>query len=350
MKTLSQPEYWIPLTALGGGIAIALLFRIVTLYQARKHQSKLADSLARNCTRPLFLLLPVFFARVVQPLLDLEPAAVPTIRHAASLLLIMSFGWLLISLGWVLQERVRDHLLAGVRDDRRAKRILTRAAILSRIVTTLLVVLTAAAMLLTFPEARAIGTSIMASAGIAGLVIGIAARPATESLIAGIQVALTEPFSLEDSVVVEGEWGWIEEITSAYVVVRTWDLRRLIVPLKYFLEKPFQNWTRSGEGLIGQVTVEVDYTTPVSMLREEVGRIVAGSALWDGQQWSLQVTEAGDQTIRLRVLASTANPADTFDLRCEIREKLITHLQQAYPEALPRIRATVESGTKVPLS
>ena len=148
---------------------------------------------------------------------------------------------------------------------------------------------------------------------------------------------------------VEGEWGWIEEITRTYVV------RAHLGPAPpdraasgYFLEKPFQNWTRSGAGLIGQVTVEVDYSTPVGMLREEVGRIVAASALWDGQLWNLQVTEARDQTIRLRVLASAASPAETFDLRCEIREKLITHLQQAYPGALPRIRATVESASASP--
>jgi small-conductance mechanosensitive channel len=339
-----RPEYWIPLTALTVGLATALLFRAVTLHHARKRQSRLAHSLARHTTRPLFLLLPVFFARTVQPLLDLEPAVVPTIRQAATLLLILSFGWLLMSLGWVLQERLREHLLSGVRDDRRAKRILTRAAILHRMLTALIAVLTAAAMLVTFPEGRAVGASIMASAGVAGLVIGIAARPATETLIAGIQVALTEPFSLEDSVIVEGEWGWIEEITSVFVVVRTWDLRRLVVPLRYFLEKPFQNWTRSGGGLLGQVTVEVDYTTPVGKLREEVATIVASSELWDRRFWNLQVTEAGDRTIRLRVLASAGSPEDTWNLRCEIREKLITHLQEAYPLALPRIRSTVESS------
>jgi small-conductance mechanosensitive channel len=350
METLTRPDHWIPLAALAVGLAAALLFRVVTRSHARKRKSKLADALARHASRPLLLLLPVFFARAIQPLLALEPAAAPTIRHAATLLIIMSFGWLLISLGWTVQERLRDHLLSGVRDDRRAKIILTRVSVLSRMLTGLIVVLTAAAMLVTFPEGRAVGTSIMASAGVAGIVLGIAARPAAETFIAGLQVALTEPFSLEDSVVVEGEWGWIEEITSTYVVVRLWDLRRLVVPLKYFLEKPFQNWTRAGGRLIGQVSVEVDYTTPVGTLREEVRTILASSELWDGQFWNLQVTAAGERTIRLRVLASAANPDATWNLRCEIREKLVTHLQETYPLALPRVRATVESGTKVPLS
>jgi small-conductance mechanosensitive channel len=289
--------------------------------------------------------LPLLLARLVQPLLDLEPAIVPTVRHAGTLLLILGFGWLLISLISVLDEHLREHLLSGVRDDRRAKRILTRVGIFDRVLTVVIVVLTAAAMLVTFPEGRAVGASILASAGIAGLVLGVAARPAAESLIAGLQVALTEPFHLDDVVIVEGEWGRIEEITSTYVVVRIWDLRRLVVPLSYFLEKPFQNWTRSGTGLLAQVTIEVDYSTPVAKLREQVSEIVASSKLWDKGFWNLQVTEAGDRTMRLRVLATASDSASAWDMRCEIREKLITYLQEHYPGALPRIRATLESGS-----
>jgi small-conductance mechanosensitive channel len=280
----------------------------------------------------------------VQPLLHLEPAVAPTVRHAGTLLLILAFGWLLISLISVLDERLNEHLLSGVRDERRAKRALTRVGILSRVLTILVVVLTAAGMLVTFPEGRAIGASILASAGIAGLVLGIAARPAAEHLIAGLQVALTEPFHLDDVVIVEGEWGRIEEITSTYVVVRIWDLRRLVVPLSYFLEKPFQNWTRSGTALLAQVTIEVDYSTPVAKLRDQVGEIVASSKLWDQGSWNLQVVEAGERTMRLRVLASAADSGNAWNLRCEIREKLIAHLQEHYPWALPRIRATVEGG------
>jgi small-conductance mechanosensitive channel len=287
----------------------------------------------------------VLFARAVQPLLALEPAVVPAVRQAATLLLIVSFGWLLISLVSVFHERVRDRLLSGIHDDRRAKSILTRVAILNRVLIALIAVLTAAAMLVTFPEGRALGGSILASAGIVGLVLGIAARPAAENLIAGLQVALTEPFSLEDRVVVEGELGRIEEIRATYVVVRTWDRRRVVVPLGHFLDRPFQNWTRSGGGLMGQVTIEVDYRAPVAKLREEIGAIVATSALWDRESWKVQVVEAGERTIRLRILATVADPSDAFDLRCEIRERVIAHLQENYPWALPRIRATIEGGT-----
>jgi len=345
MKTLSSPDYLIPLTAVVLGFVAAALFRLITRRYARRRASKTAAALARHTTPPLLLLLPVFLARLVQPLLHLEPAVAPTVRHAGTLLLILCFGWLLISLISVLDERLNEHLLSGVGDERRAKRALTRVGILSRVLTILVVVLTAAGMLVTFPEGRAIGASILASAGIAGLVLGIAARPAAESLIAGLQVAFTEPIHIDDVVIVEGEWGRIEEITSTYVVVRIWDLRRLVVPLRYFLEKPFQNWTRSGTDLLAQVTLEVDYSTPVAKVREQVGEIVASSKLWNQGSWNLQVVEAGERTMRLRVVASAADSGNAWNLRCEIREKLIAYLQEHYPWALPRIRATLEGGS-----
>lgn len=345
MTTLLSPEYWIPLAALAAGLFAALLFRFITLRHARRRESKVAAAFARHTTRPLALLLPVLLARLVQPVLHLEPAIAPTVRQSGTLLLILGFGWLLISLVSVLHERLHEHLVSGVRDERRAKRGLTRVGILDRVLTSLIVVLTAAAMLLTFPEGRAIGGSIFASAGIAGLVLGIAARPVAENLIAGLQVAFTDPIRIDDVVIVEGEWGRIEEVTSTYVVVRIWDQRRLVVPLRYFLEKPFQNWSRSGTALLAQVTIEVDYSTPVARLREQVGEIVGSSKYWDKRFWNLQVTEAGERTMRLRVLASVGDSDSAWEVRCEIREQLIAYLQEHYPWALPRVRATIEGGS-----
>jgi small-conductance mechanosensitive channel len=345
METLSRPDVWIPLTALIVGLLAAVVFRLVVLRVARRRGSKPAASLARHTTPPLLLLLPILLARLVQPLLHLEPALVPTLRHAGTLLLILAFGWLLLSLIAVLDESLRERAVAGVHDEIRANRILTRVGIFRRALNTLIVVLTAAGMMATFEEGRAIGASILASAGIAALVLGIAARPAAENLIAGLRVALTEPIHIDDVVIVEGEWGRIEEITATYVVVRIWDRRRLIVPLGYFLEKPFQNWTRSGTDLLAQVTLEVDYSTPVDKVREQAGRIVTASKLWDKGFWNLQVTEAGERTMRLRILASAANADNAWNLRCEVREKLITYLQEQYPSALPRIRAMLEGGS-----
>jgi small-conductance mechanosensitive channel len=346
MRNLSSPNVLIPLAAIGLGFLAAVLFRLVVLRYAGRRDSKTAAAFARHTTAPLLLLLPVFLSRLVQPALDLQPAVAPTVRHAGTLLLILCFGWLLISLISVLDEFLRERFVSGaVRDERRARRILTRVGILDRVLTVLVVVLTAAAMLVTFEQGRAIGASILASAGIAGLVLGIAARPAAEHLIAGLQVALTEPFHIDDVVIVEGEWGRIEEITSTYVVVRIWDLRRLIVPLSYFLEKPFQNWSRSGTALLAQVTVEVDYSTPVTEVREKVGEIVTGSPLWDHGTWNLQVVEAGERTMRLRILASAADSGNAWNLRCEIREKVIAYLQERHPCALPRVRATLARGS-----
>jgi small-conductance mechanosensitive channel len=344
METLSRPDFWIPLTALVVGVAAALLVRVVLLRVATNSASSLAASLARHTTRPLLLLLPVFLARLVQPLLHLEPVLVPTLREAGTLLLILTFGWLLVSLVSVLDQTLRERAVAGLHDESRAKRVLTRVGIFRRVLNALIVVLTIAGMMATFEEGRAIGASILASAGIAALVLGIAARPAAENLIAGLRVALTEPIHIDDVVIVEGEWGKIEEITTTYVVVRIWDRRRLIVPLSYFLEKPFQNWTRAGTDLLAQVTIEVDYSTPVDEVRSEAGRIVTSSALWDKQFWNLQVTEAGERTMRLRILASAANADNAWNIRCEIREKLIAYLQEHHPWALPKIRATLEGG------
>ena len=279
---------------------------------------------------------------VVQPLLHIHPDLAPAVRHGATLLLILGFGWLLIALISVMDQSARDGALSagGERD----ARVRTRLAIFFRILKVVIAVVTVAAMLITFPDVRALGTSILASAGIAGIVLGIAARPAVESLIAGLQVAFTEPFHLGDVVVVEGEQGRVEEITSTYVVVVLWDRRRMVVPLAYFLQKPFQNLSRAGSSLLAPVTVDVDYSTPVAAVREEVGRIVASSKLWDRESWQLQVTGAGERTMRLRVVASAADSATAWDLRCEIREKLIAYLQERHPGALPRIRATLEGG------
>jgi small-conductance mechanosensitive channel len=342
MGTLERMQIWIPIAALVVGVVATVLLRVIALRYAERRGSRAARSLATRTTGPLLVVLPIFLTRLVHWLTELEPAANPNVQHAATLLLLVGFAWLAIALIGVLEAYLRERLLAGVRDDVRAMRVLTRVTILGRALTVVIIVLTAAGVLVTFPEGRAIGTSILASAGIVGVLLGVAARPAAENLIAGLQVAFTEPFRLEDVVIVEGEWGRIEEITATYVIVRVWDLRRLVIPLRYFIEKPFQNWTRSGADLLAQVTLELDYSTPVDELRRRVGEIVASSEHWDGGSWSVQVVEAGERTMRVRVLASAHDSSRAWDMRCEIRERLIAYLQKNHPDALPRIRASLE--------
>jgi small-conductance mechanosensitive channel len=224
-------------------------------------------------------------------------------------------------------------------DNLLARKHVTQVRILKRALHTLIVIVTLSAVLMTFEPVRQYGVSLFASAGVAGLVAGLAARPMLSNLIAGIQIATTQPIRIDDQIVIENESGRVEEITSTYVVVRLWDLRRLIVPLSYFIEKPFQNWTRDSTDLLGTVTLHVDFTAPVEAIRARLVEIVQASKLWDGNVVKLQVTDAREASIELRALVSARSAGDAFELRCEVREQLIAFLQQNYPMALPHARA-----------
>ncbi len=226
-----------------------------------------------------------------------------------------------------------------------ARQHVTQVRILKRVVDTVLVVVGIAAMLMTFDGVRQYGISILASAGAAGLVVGLALQPLLKNLFAGIQLALTQPIRIDDVLVVEGEWGRVEEISSTYVVVRIWDLRRLILPLSYFIEQPFQNWTRENARIIGSVELYLDYQAPMEAIRVKARELVEASPLWDRDVFNVQVTEANPATMKVRVIISTRNSGDAWDLRCQLREGLITYLRQDFPESLPRSRAMVVGAT-----
>ena len=224
-------------------------------------------------------------------------------------------------------------------DNLLARKHVTQMRILQRVAKTLLAIVTAAAALMTFDSVRQYGVSLFASAGAAGLVLGLAARPVLSNLLAGIQIAMTQPIRVEDQVVVESETGWIETITSTYVVVRLWDLRRMVVPLSYFIERPFQNWTYEAAAQIGAVLLRVGYAVSVDRLRQKFEEIVHQSPLWDGKVARLEVTDVAIDAVELRALVSARNPSQTWDLRCEVREKLVAFLQ-----ALPRERSESADG------
>jgi hypothetical protein len=228
-----------------------------------------------------------------------------------------------------------------VSDNLTARRVRTQIQVLRRIFVVVVVIVTTAVMLMTFPAIHQLGTSLLASAGLAGLIVGMAMKPTLSSLVAGLQIALTEPIRIDDVVIVQGEFGWIEEIETTYVVVRTWDLRRLVVPLSYFIENPFQNWTRRTADLLGTVFIYVDYSVPVEEIRQELHRILETSRMWDGKVWGLQVTNASEQTVELRALMSASDAPKAWDLRCYVRESLIKFLQQRYPDSLPKMRAEI---------
>ncbi len=261
--------------------------------------------------------------------------------HILLIALILALGWTAAKALDAAAELYLRRFRAGVPDNLLARKHVTQVNILHRASQTVLVIITIASALMTVATVRQFGVSLFASAGAAGVVVGLAARPVLSNLLAGIQIALTQPIRVEDSVIVEGEWGWIETITSTYVVIRIWDLRRMIVPLSYFIEKPFQNWTYQSTDLLGTVTLRADYTVPVERVREELQRIVSATPLWDGKVAVLQVTDALADVIELRALVSGRDAGQTWDLRCLVRERLIAFLQAEYPHALPRHRTEV---------
>jgi small-conductance mechanosensitive channel len=216
--------------------------------------------------------------------------------------------------------------------------------VISRVIYVSIGIFSVSAILMLFDEVRQVGTSLLASAGLVGIIAGFAAQKTLANLLAGFQIALAQPVRMEDVVVVEGEWGRVEEITLTYVVVRIWDDRRLVLPLIYFIEKPFQNWTRTSADLMGSVFVWVDYSFPVDEARLALKAIIEGNELWDGRFWNLQVSDADEKTMQLRVLATSADSSKSWDLRCQIRERLIAYIQGNHPERLPQLKIRMGDG------
>jgi len=289
----------------------------------------------RGLTQLALLIVAMIIAMPIAPL-DSDTASFVT--RLLLMAVIGLFGWAAIVTLHIAADIYLRRFRLDVADNLLARKHNTQVRVLLRTIDGMIVLVTVGFALMTFEPVRQFGLSLFASAGVAGIVAGLAARPVLSNLIAGVQLAMTQPIRLEDAVIVENEWGNIEEITSTYVVVRLWDWRRMIVPLTYFIEKPFQNWTRDSSALIGAALFYLDYRAPVARMREKLGEIVRQSKRWDGQVVNLQVTDTKEQTIVVRCLASAASAGDAFDLRCEIREKMIDFLQREHPEALPRQR------------
>jgi small-conductance mechanosensitive channel len=293
-----------------------------------------------NQTRgPTRLALLTLAMMVVIPVAPLKPEAAQFLARLLAMAIIGLIGWTAIVVLNIAADIYLRRYRLDVDDNLLARKHNTQVRVLLRTVVGLLVLITIGAALMTVPSVRQYGISLFASAGVAGIVAGLAARPVLSNLMAGVQIAMTQPIRLYDSVVLEGESGMIEEIGSTFVTVKLWDLRRMVVPLTYFIEKPFQNWTREGSSsLIGSVMLYVDFTAPVAIIREKFIDILKQSNRWDGKTVTLQVTDFKEGTMELRCLMSARSAGETFDLRCEVREKLIDFLQKEHPEALPRSR------------
>lgn len=310
--------------------------------------AKVPSAVVRQVDVPAQWVLPLAALQVVwQGAPDTLPL-IGSLRHLNGVLLIAAITWLLTRAVRGVGLGVIDLYPADVEDNLQARRIHTQARVLARTVMVGVMLAGLAMILMTFPGARQLGASLLASAGVAGLVVGIAARPLFSNMIAGLQIALAQPIRIDDVLIVQGEWGRVEEITGTYVVLAIWDQRRLIIPLQWFIENPFQNWTRSTAQIIGTVFLHVDYAMPVAPLRAEARRLCEASPHWDGRLCLLQVTEAGERTMQLRVLVTAHDSGKAWDLRCEVREGLLTFIQSQYPQHLPQWRTQRLEGEVVP--
>ncbi len=337
------PEFKTIAVAIGVALILWLIARLATRILARFTRPFLFPRLLLEQTQPpLHLIVPLLGVQTVWTAAPDELFWMEGLSHITLLLIIAAFTWLGTRAVLAVQKVVIHHHPVNVVDNLNARRIQTQTKVLVQTLSFFVLLFGGAAMLMTFPAARQFGTSILASAGLAGLAVGFAAKPVLGNLIAGLQIAFTQPIRLDDVVIVANEWGRVEEITGTYVVVKIWDERRLIVPLQWFIENPFQNWTRTTSQIIGSVFFWMDYSVPIDPLRKELERLVKEvPELWDGRVSGLQVTETTENSIQIRVLVSSPDSGKNFDLRCYVREKMVNFIACNYPEGLPKLRATL---------
>lgn len=323
--------------ALAVGIVIhRIVFNLLT--RLTRKRERLFGAIVRRARQPAAFILPLLAVLAVFPNVQLPADWVSRVEHLTGLATIAATGWGIVALVLLGADYAKGSQTAAGDDNLRFRQIETRVDILSRVAITLVVIIAAATALMTFPAVRAIGATLLASAGLAGIAVGLATRPLLENLVAGVQIALTQPIRIDDVVIVETQFGRIEEITATYVVVALWDRRRMILPLTYFIDKPFENWTRHSADLMGSVMLYVDYSLPVDKLRAQVDAVLDDLPLWDRSVKAVQVTDTTVNGMEIRVLVSARNAANLFDLRCQVREKLIAFVQQHFPNALPSTR------------
>jgi small-conductance mechanosensitive channel len=340
--TLASATDWAASAAiLLGAVIVALLLHAGALALARRvigeRQTFLRTVLSAT-KGPTRLALVLIALAITLPLAPLAGNTASTLARLLGLATICLLGWTALTALHIGADLYLRRFRLDVEDNLLARKHITQVRVLERVVDVLIVLITIGFALMTFDAVRQYGVTLFASAGVAGIVAGLAARPVLSNFLAGVQLAVAQPIRIDDAIIVENESGNVEEITFSYVVVRLWDLRRMVVPLSYFIEKPFQNWTRTGGELIGTVFLYVDHTAPVDAIRKKLTEIVAQSKLWNGKVVNLQVSDCRETTIELRALMSANSGSAAWDLRCEVREKLIDFLQREYPSALPRRR------------
>lgn len=316
---------------------LLILSMIIRKKVVKKHG--LSDVLVRNVRSPLYIFVILTALYVIFEILKYRWVFYPIVERIYSTLATLCFGWLAIKIINLISSLLLNYFDIQQADNYRARQVHTQVKVLKRLSIAFVVIFVAVGILITFDSVRAQGTSLLASAGVLSIIVGLAAQKTMGNLFGGIQIAIAKPILVDDVVVVENEWGRIEEIHLTFVVVKLWDLRRLIVPISYFTDRSFQNWTKKTADLLGTVMLYVDYTLPVSYIREELNKWLQGNNLWDGKVKVVQVTNTTEQTMEIRILISGANSGAVFDLRCAIREHMIDFIQKNYPHALPRVRS-----------
>ncbi|KYG20466.1 mechanosensitive ion channel protein MscS [Bradyrhizobium sp. AT1] len=335
------PSWFVGLSLVIGAILLALLvYRVAVWLLARAFGTRLPllSVFIDRTSGPAQLALCLAAVALVLPLAPLDDTIRMPLMRLFVVAVIALIGWISIRIVDMSAARYLQNF-RDVTENFVARKHVTQVRVFKRVTDTIIVVITVSTALMTFDSVRQYGVSLFASAGAAGIIVGLAARPLLSNLIAGLQIAITQPIRIEDAVIIENEWGWVEDIASTYVVIRLWDWRRMVVPLSYFIEKPFQNWTRDTASLIGVIALHVDYRADVPRIRRWLEGAVKESKLWDGAVVNLQVIDADARTIELRALVSARNAPQSWDLRCEIREKLVAFIRDEMPEALPRDRA-----------
>ena len=333
----NSPWLLILATGLVGLIISILVIKIIKLTSVKKDW-KVVKAIRQNLTNVLYFFIPLLLITISTKAFSLSHHEFDWTHALSKTLLIAVSTWLATRVVVIVEKILIDELDFETEDNNYARRMFTKIKFIKRIITILVILIGISILLLSFDSVRQYGIGLLTSAGIFSVIIGFAAQKSLANLMAGIQIAFTQPIKIDDVVIVEGEWGRIEEINLTYVVVNIWDLRRLVLPITYFIEKPFQNWTRNESNLIGTAFFYLNYKTPVQILRDKLEEILKSTPLWDGRSWALQVTDTQDQMMVVRAIMSARSSSQAFDLRCLIREKMIEFIVAEIPDALPSHR------------
>ncbi|WP_257666238.1 mechanosensitive ion channel family protein [Parapedobacter tibetensis] len=333
----------IGLAILAGFLLKVILIPLLRLKAIDDGVYSLFRSAVRHLNKIVNVLLPLLFFNSLIPFMRLSAEEHNLVNKAIEIALICCFSVVLIRIIRIAEDYFNHRFDYRMSDNLRARKVRTQIQFIRQLLIVIVVIITVAIILLSFDSMQRIGAGLLTGVGLGGIIIGFAAQKSLGNLLAGFQIAFTQPIRIDDVLVVEGEWGKIEEINLTYVVLNIWDKRRLVLPIQYFIEKPFQNWTRTSAEMLGTVSIYVDYTVPLAPLREELSRLLKGHPLWDGQVDILQVTDLKERTMEVRALMSCRNSGDAWDLRCYIREKLIDFIQAHYPESLSKTRIEMDN-------